>query len=182
MNNELAQVDRGLYGANLHYESQGATSLASGASRRLHGGPGTLASREEFRGTGGSLYFLQRQDLLTGSERVRIEYRDRASGLVTGVVNLTPAIDYDVDYLQGRLLLTEPLSATRNDDLLVRDSAIQGDEAWLVVRYEYTPGFDDSMRHRPAHRVTTGSASAWSASRRIRTTRATSTAASKPPT
>jgi flagellar motor protein MotB len=145
MNNELAQVDRGLYGANLHYESQRATSF--GERRFAIDGftaePGTVASREEFRGTGGSLYFLQRQDLLVGSERVRIEYRDRASGLVTGVVNLTPAVDYEVDYLQGRLLLTEPLSATRDDDLLVRDGAIQGDEAYLVVRYEYTPGFDE---------------------------------------
>jgi hypothetical protein len=145
MNNELAQVDRGLYGARAHYESQGATSF--GERRFAVDGftaePGTIASREEFRGTGGSLYFLQRQDLLTGSERVRIEYRDRASGLVTGVVNLTPAIDYDIDYLQGRVLLTEPLSATRSDDLLVRDGAIQGDEAYLVVRYEYTPGFDE---------------------------------------
>jgi flagellar motor protein MotB len=145
MNNELAQVDRGLYGANLHYESQDATSF--GERRFAIDGftaePGTVASREEFRGTGGSLYFLQRQDLLVGSERARIEYRDRASGLVTGVVNLTPAIDYELDYLQGRLLLTEPLSATRNDDLLVRDGAIQGDEAYLVVRYEYTPGFDE---------------------------------------
>jgi flagellar motor protein MotB len=144
MNNELAQVDRGLYGARVHYESPGATSFGE---RRwgidgFTAEPGTIASREEFRGTGGSLYFLQRQDILTGSERARIEYRDRASGLVTGVVNLTPAIDYEVDYLQGRLLLTEPLSATRDDDLLVRDGAIQGEEAYLVVRYEYTPGFD----------------------------------------
>jgi flagellar motor protein MotB len=145
MNNELAQVDRGLYGANLHYESQRATTF--GEKRFALDGftaePGTIASREEFRGTGGSLYFLQRQDLLAGSERVRIEYRDRASGLVTAVQNLTPAIDYDVDYLQGRLLLTEPLSATRSDDLLVRESSVQGDEAYLVVRYEYTPGFED---------------------------------------
>jgi hypothetical protein len=145
MNNELAQVDRGLYGARVHYESQSATSF--GERRFAVDGftaePGTIASREEFRGTGGSLYFLQRQDVLTGSERARIEYRDRASGLVTGVVNLTPGIDYEVDYLQGRLLLTEPLRATREDDLLVRDGAIQGDETYLVVRYEYTPGFDE---------------------------------------
>ena len=45
--------------------------------------PGTLASREEFRGTGGSLYFLRNQDILVGSERVRIELRDKDSGLVT---------------------------------------------------------------------------------------------------
>jgi flagellar motor protein MotB len=145
MNNELAQVDRGLYGANLHYESAKTTSF--GEQRFAVDGftaePGTIASREEFRGTGGSLYFLRRQDILAGSERVRVEYRDRASGLVTAVKNLTPAIDYDIDYLQGRILLSEPLSSTREDDLLVRDGGLRGDEAYLVARYEYTPGFEE---------------------------------------
>ncbi len=145
MNNELAQVDRGLYGANLHYQSDATTEFGD---RRLvvdafAAEPGTIASREEFRGTGGSLYFLQRQDILAGSERVRIELRDKASGLVTGVLNLTPVMDYDVDYLQGRVLLTEPLASTAEDNLLVRSGALSGDEAYLVVRYEYTPGFDE---------------------------------------
>ena len=105
--------------------------------------PGTIGSREEFRGTGGSLYFLQQQDILAGSERVRIELRDKVSGLVTGVVNLMPAMDYDIDYLQGRILLAEPLASTSDDGLLVRSGAVSGDEAYLVVRYEFTPGFDD---------------------------------------
>ena len=145
MNNELAQVDRGLYGANVHYQSTTTTSF--GDQRFAIDGftaePGTIASWEEFRGTGGSLYFLRRQDILQGSERVRIEIRDRASGLVTGVVNLTPAIDYDVDYLQGRILLNTPLAATVGDDLLVRGDALSGDEAYLVVRYEYSPAFQE---------------------------------------
>lgn len=145
MANELAQVDRGLYGANLHYQSDVTTSFGDQryAIDAFAAEPGTIASREEFRGTGGSLYFLQRQDILAGSERVRIEVRDKASGVVTGVVNLTPAVDYDIDYLQGRLLLNEPLASTADDNLLVRSSAVNGDEAYLVVRYEYTPGFDE---------------------------------------
>lgn len=145
MANELAQVDRGLYGAHVHYETDATTEFgdkrfvidAFGAE------PGTLASREEFRGTGGSLYYLRVQDILPGSERLRIEIRDKASGLVTGVVNLTPALDYDIDYLQGRVMLAEPLASTANDSLLVRSGAVSGDEAYLVARYEYTPGFDD---------------------------------------
>ena len=145
MNNELAQVDRGLYGANLHYQSDSTTEF--GEKRfvvdTFAAEPGTIPSREEFRGTGGSLYFLRRQDVLAGSERVRIELRDKVSGLVTGIVNLTPAMDYDVDYLQGRILLSEPLASTADDNLLVRSGAISGDEAYLVVRYEYTPGFED---------------------------------------
>ena len=145
MNNELAQVDRGLYGANLHYQSEATTRF--GEQRFAVDGfaaePGTVASREEFRGTGGSLYFLQRQDVLAGSERVRVELRDKASGIVTGVLNLTPVLDYDIDYLQGRIVLSEPLASTADDNLLVRSNALSGDEAYLVVRYEYTPGFDE---------------------------------------
>ena len=145
MGNELAQVDRGLYGANAHYESDAATEFGEKryAIDAFAAEPGTVGSYEEFRGTGGSLYFLQRQDLLVGSERVRIEVRDKASGIVTGVINLTPGIDYDIDYLQGRILLTEPLASTTDDNLLVRSGALSGDDAYLVARYEYTPGFED---------------------------------------
>ena len=107
MNNELAQVDRGLYGGNLHIQSKATTSFGEQrfAFDVFAAEPGTIPSREEFRGTGGSLYFLQRQDISVGSERVRIEVRDRASGIVTGVFNLRPVLDYDIDYIQGRIML-----------------------------------------------------------------------------
>jgi hypothetical protein len=58
-------------------------------------------------------------------------------------VDLRPSIDYDIDYLQGRILLSEPLSATANDNLLVRTSGLSGQEAYLVVRYEFTPGLQE---------------------------------------
>jgi flagellar motor protein MotB len=142
--NELARIDRGLYGANAHWQSDATTDF--GERRIVLDGfaaePGTVASREEFRGTGGSLYYLRHQDILTGSERVRIELRDKDSGLVMGVVELQPS-DYDIDYLQGRILLAEPLSATATDDLLVRSQALSGEVAYLVVRYEYAPGLDE---------------------------------------
>jgi flagellar motor protein MotB len=141
--NELAHVDRGLYGADAHFGS-GLTSF--GERRIMVDGfaaqPGTLASYEQFLGTGGSLYFLRHQDILAGSESVRIEVRDKASNIVTGVVNLRANVDYDIDYLQGRILLSEPLSASANDNLLVRTSGLNGDQSILVVRYEYTPGLD----------------------------------------
>lgn len=142
---DLAHVDRGLYGANLHYQPPDATSF--GEPRLLVDGfaadPGTVAGRDEFRGTDGSLYFLRRQDVLEGSERVRIEVRDKDSGIVLAVKNLTPVLDYDIDYLQGRILLSQPLSATADDGLLVHSGSISGHPVFLVVRYEFTPGFDD---------------------------------------
>ncbi|MEJ2598413.1 MAG: OmpA family protein [Anaerolineales bacterium] len=142
---DLAHVDRGLYGANLHYQPPETTSF--GEPRLVVDGfaadPGTVAGRDEFRGTDGSLYFLQRQDVLEGSERVRIEVRDKDSGIVLAVKNLTPVLDYDIDYLQGRILLTQPLPATADDNLLVHSGSISGNPVYLVVRYEFTPGFDE---------------------------------------
>jgi uncharacterized repeat protein (TIGR01451 family) len=142
--NELALVERGLYGANARYQSLATTR--HGERRVVVDGfaadPGTVPSREEFRGTGGSVYFLKRQDLLMGSERVRIEIRDKASGLVSEIVRLQPELDYNIDYLQGRILLTEPISSVADDRLLVRNDGLSGNEVYLVVQYEFTPGFD----------------------------------------
>jgi flagellar motor protein MotB len=156
--NDLAHVDRGLYGANLHHQSGATTSF--GEQRLLLDGfaaePGTVAGRDELRGTGGSLYYLQRRDLLEGSERLRIEIRDKDSGLVLKVRNLTPGLDYDLDYLQGRVLLTQPLSPSMDDELLVQSDASGGSPAYLVVRYEYTPGFED-----PETLTTGGRAHYW---------------------
>ena len=143
--NTLAHVDRTLYGANFHLQSADTTSFGE---QRLYldtfaAEPGTIASRDEFRGTGGSLYYLKHQDILNGSERVRVEIRDKDSGMVVGVKNLTAGLDYDIDYLQGRIVLTEPLSASVSDGMLVDSGGSSGDLAFLVARYEYTPGFDD---------------------------------------
>lgn len=145
VDNELALVERGLYGANVRYQSTATTDF--GARRFALDGfaadPGTIPSREEFRGTGGSVYFLKRQDLLIGSERLRVEIRDKDSGLVSETITLQPELDYDIDYIQGRVLLSEPLSAIADDRLLVRDDGLSGHDAVLVVQYEYTPGFDE---------------------------------------
>ncbi|MBI1920966.1 MAG: OmpA family protein [Geobacter sp.] len=143
--NDLAHVDRGLYGGNLHYQTPGVTGF--GEKRFMVDGfaaePGTVGGRDEFRGTGGSLYYLRRQDVLQGSERVRIEVRDKDSGIVLAVKNLTPVQDYDIDYLQGRLLLAQPLDSTAADSLLVQSDSTGGNPVFLVVRYEFTPGVED---------------------------------------
>jgi flagellar motor protein MotB len=140
--NYLAHVDRGLYGANLHYQTRDTTSF--GEKRLSADGyaadPGTVAERDEFQGTDGSLYYLHHQDLLEGSERVRIEIRDKDSGIVQSVKYLTPSLDYTIDYLQGRILLAQPLPARANDGLLVKSDSVSGNPVFLVVNYEFTPG------------------------------------------
>ena len=141
---DLAQIDRGLYGAKGHYESKEVTAF--GEKRYTLDGfaaePGTIGGRDEYRGTGGSLYFLRRQDILAGSDRLRIEVRDKDSDIVISVQQLVPALDYDIDYIQGRVLLSKPLSSTARDGLIVNNGSLSGNPVYLVARYEYSPGFD----------------------------------------
>ena len=138
---EFAHLDRGLYGGILDYNSIDTTSYGERRTQvtGFAADPGTLPAREEFRGTGGSVYFLERQDLSIGSERVRVEIRDKVSGLVLETRDLRPQEDYDIDYIQGRILLSEALQSTVRDNQVVRDGALSGDDAFLVVRYEFTP-------------------------------------------
>jgi flagellar motor protein MotB len=145
LDTELAHVDRGLYGANAHYEGKDVTAF--GEKTFLVDGfaaePGTISGRDEFRGTGGSLYFLRNLDVLQGSDRIRIEVRDKDSGIVMGVKVLVPALDYDIDYIQGRILLSQPLASIASDNLIVDNGSLSGNSVYLVVRYEYTPGFQN---------------------------------------
>ncbi|MCW9057900.1 MAG: OmpA family protein [Gammaproteobacteria bacterium] len=143
---DLVQYNRGLYGARVKLVSEDATGF--GERRGIFEGfiadPGSLPGRDEFRGTGGSLYYLQRQDVTLGSERVWIEVRDHDSGLVLETRYLAPAQDYDVNYLQGRILLREPLGSTADSSTLVRTGSLSGHPAFLVVSYEYTPGLTET--------------------------------------
>jgi hypothetical protein len=139
---ELVQYSRGLYGANLLWKSQDATGQGERRSslNAFAADPGTVASREDFRGTGGSLYYLHRQDVTVGSERVWVEIRDRDSGMVLQRTLLVPGSDYDLSYLQGRILLREPLSSVADGSGLVHTGSLSGNPAYLVVNYEFVPG------------------------------------------
>ncbi|MGA0612414.1 OmpA family protein [Caldimonas sp. KR1-144] len=139
--NALAQVNRGLYGLQGRYVGDDATSFGDARVRAevYAAEPGTLAAREEFRGTGGSLYYLQHQDISRGAEKAWIEIRDRDSGFVLQRRALVPGSDYEVDYLQGRLLLTSALPSLADNGTLVRAGGLTGQPVYLVVDYEYTP-------------------------------------------
>ena len=142
---ELTQVDRSLYGAQARYRSDDFTAFGE---RRLQvegfaAEPGTASAREDFRGTGGSLYYLRHQDLSVGSERVRIEIRDKDSNLVLHSQDLVAGIDYEINSMQGRVILSQPLSGIASSSTLVHSGgSLSGNPAYLVVGYEYSPAFD----------------------------------------
>jgi outer membrane protein OmpA-like peptidoglycan-associated protein len=155
---DFIQYARTLYGLDIRYRSPETTAL--GEKKRsvdaFWAEPGTLESRQEFRGTGGSLYYLQNQDISVGSEQLWIEVRDKDSGIVQSVTQLVPTQDYDINYLQGRILLHSPLSATANGATLVHSAALDGDPQYLVTTYEYAPDFSN-----PSSLAVGGHASQW---------------------
>ena len=113
MDNELAQVDRGLYGANMHYRVASARrASASSASRSTASRPSPARSRaaRSSAARAARCTSCATRTSWRAPSACASRCATRASGLVTGVVNLTPAMDYDIDYLQGRILLTEPLA------------------------------------------------------------------------
>lgn len=138
---ELAQLDRGLFGGMVSLRTPDSTAFGERKAQvfAFASEPGTVPAREEFRGTGGSLYILKRQDISVGSERVRIEVRDRTNAIVLESRELQPFRDYDFDPLQGRLILTRPLASVLRSEAAVTDGATGSSVPVLVVRYEYTP-------------------------------------------
>jgi hypothetical protein len=144
---ELNQFSRSLYGGEVLLKSDGATSAGERRSTTdaFAAEPGTLDSREEFRGTGGSLYYLHRQDLTRGSERLWIEIRDQTSDIPLQRTQLVPGLDYDLNYLQGTILLRAPLSAVADGSGLIQIGSLSGNPAYLVATYEYSPGLNDAQ-------------------------------------
>ncbi|MEM6594464.1 MAG: hypothetical protein AAF672_06700 [Pseudomonadota bacterium] len=142
--NEYIRNERTLYGAQGYYASpeqvgEGQPLLQFQA---YAANPDTLAGRDVFQGTGGSLYFLQRQDLLIGSETLTVEVRDRITGRVIERATLVPGRDYDINYIQGTIILTNPLNDAGVAGLI---STFPGGDVQynLVAQYEFTPTASD---------------------------------------
>jgi fimbrial isopeptide formation D2 family protein/uncharacterized repeat protein (TIGR01451 family) len=97
----------------------------------------TARAHDELRGSGGSLYYLSHRDVVEGSEQVRIEVRDVVSDRPLANTAQHATVDYEVDYIAGRVILREPLSSVATAPTLVRSGNVDGDRAFLVVDYEY---------------------------------------------
>ena len=138
---EYAQYNRALYGAALSWRSRASTNLGEPRSLlKVFGSQAqTAPGHNEFLGTGGSLYYLRHTDVLPGSDQVVLEVRDRTTGRTETRVTLQRGVDYEIDELQGRLILTRPLSQVTRENVrtLTRDTPLDGYTQLLLVDYEY---------------------------------------------
>ena len=140
---EYGQYARALYGGALSWRSRRSTDLGeAGSLLKVFGSEAqTVPGHSEFVGTGGSLYYLRHTDLLPGSERVVVEVRDPTTGRTEARIELLEGADYQIDDMQGRIMLTRPLSVVTRENLpsLTRDSSLAGLLQMLLVDYEYVP-------------------------------------------
>ncbi len=142
--NTLVRNERTLYGLQAHTETRAATmGGAPRASLDLYAAqPGRLPQRDVFLGTGGSVYFLDQQDIGAGSEVVTVQLRDPTTGRVIETRSLEPGADYDINYIQGIVTLAAPLQSTVGQTTVVTDPTAAAD-VQLVVQYEFTPTATD---------------------------------------
>ena len=140
---EYAQYQRSLYGAALDWRSRGSNAWGDPNTevRAFSSEAQSAPGHNEFIGTGGSLYYLRHTDLLPGSDIVVLEVRDLTTGRVENRIELQRGADYDIDEIQGRILLTRPLSQVTRENIptLTRDTPLDGFEQRLIVDYEWVP-------------------------------------------
>jgi hypothetical protein len=139
--NHFLNNDRTLNGAQVVLRSPSVTSFGE---RRFDATayaaqPGTLPQRDILRATGGSAYFLKRQDISKGSETITVVVADPTSGRILSRSKLSAGAEYEIDYAQGIVILTAPLASTTDDDRVIRKTAVGANEVSLVVAYEYSP-------------------------------------------
>lgn len=138
---EFLRNERALYGASGVYKADEATSFGERKTEvSLYAAqPGTLPQRDVLRGTGGSAYFLKHQDVTVGSETITIEIRNRVTGQIIERRSLAYGTDYDIDYMQGVVLLKKALSSSTPGNGPVRGEAFGDNDVYLIANYEFTP-------------------------------------------
>ena len=138
---ETMQYNRSLHGARVIHKSPESTRY--GDSRRsvtaFASEAQTAAAHVSYRGTGGSLYYLKHTDIVEGSEKVWVEVRHRDSRQILERREYMRGRDYEIDPLQGRIVLSRPLLPVFGEraEAIVRSRPLGGDDVHLLVDYEY---------------------------------------------
>ena len=126
---ELTRYNRSLSGLRSDYAGE-RVSVSAFAARTDSG-----LVQDELRGDGtAGLYHLSRAPIVIGSDKLRIEVRDRFE--ITRVIEsreLSRFLDYDLDYERGTVFFKEP----------VQNRDHQLNPIFIVVDYEVRTGGED---------------------------------------
>ena len=132
---DYLRSERTLYGLQGKWASQAQTDAGKPKAQVdvYAASPDNLPQRDVFGATGGTVYFLQRQDISVGSEVLSIELRDPVTGRVLSSQPLVYGKDYDINYFQGVVTLTTPLASSAGL------TGATPPAVNLVAQYEYAP-------------------------------------------
>jgi len=126
---------RSLFGvyADLHSGAVGVEAVGG----KLEGKSFREGSAEGIRADGTSgPYDLSNAPITRGSEEVKIEVRDRFNETtVISTTTLIRDIDYNVDYLRGRILLHQPVAS----------ESPSSDPVYIVITYDYQREENDEL-------------------------------------
>ncbi|MBI4115790.1 MAG: hypothetical protein HY447_04345 [Candidatus Omnitrophica bacterium] len=136
---ELGRYNRTLSGLKIHHETLSTTKYgdAKKGFTLFWSKPEHLADHNEFHATGGSLYYLHNRNVIQGSEKIRVEIRDKITDIPIETRDLVYGKDYEMDYRQGRILLKEPLSSVSASETIISNDILDGNSVYLIVDYEF---------------------------------------------
>lgn len=72
-----------------------------------------------------------------------MQVTDPDTGRVVRIQRLSPGVDYEIDYFQGVITLTNPLNSSSSGGELIGSGSAGSYDVNLVVQYEYTPTISD---------------------------------------
>lgn len=135
---DLISYNRTLYGAKAHLETPNRTVYGDAVHKSdfFIAAANQHAGHSELLGTGGSLYYFRHRNIVEGSEQVRLEVRDKVTGMTIRSIPQTQA-DYEIKYDEGRILFKRPVLSVADSDTLITTSILEGNPVYVVANYEY---------------------------------------------
>jgi uncharacterized repeat protein (TIGR01451 family) len=140
---ELFRYDRNLYGGQVVFDDVIAENYRTELRAHVADEDASVGRAFNYlRGTGGSIYYLDRRPVVEGSERVAIVVRDRSSGLEIARTPLSRNVDYTIRYSEGRLLMKSPVPSVMDDvfmlgGLATSRSTLVGHPVYVEVAFDH---------------------------------------------
>ena len=142
---ELATYNRTLSGLKVNFDT--VSSTVYGDPKRgfkvFYADSTNKADHNELYATGGSLFYTRNRNIIEGSEKIRVEVRDKIQNMTVTSYDLQEGADYEINYEEGRILLSRPLSSVAAADTLTSTDILDGSPVYLIVDYEYSPDSAD---------------------------------------
>ncbi len=143
---ELATYNRTLSGLKVNFDT--VESTAYGDPKRgfkvFSAESDHRADHNELYATGGSLFYTRNRNIVEGSEKIRVEIRDKIQNMTVASYDLQEGVDYEIIYGEGRILLSRPLSSVAAADTMTSTDILDGSPVYLIVDYEYDPSSSEA--------------------------------------